>query len=161
LNLEITENVVMSDALSTVSIRQELRELGVKLSIDDFGTGYSSLAYLKRFPVDFLKVDRSFVGHIGEDGGTEDLLIISGIVSLARNLVFTVIAEGVETIDQLERLQELGCDLAQGYYFSKPLPGPEIEDLLSEIGASGEPGQAGAEALRPLPGSAGSSGFSI
>ncbi|MDP9426482.1 MAG: EAL domain-containing protein [Actinomycetota bacterium] len=122
LELEITESVVMDDAPMTANIFRELKALGVRLSIDDFGTGYSSLSYLKRFSVDYLKIDRSFVGNIGLTGeSSEDAVIVSGIVSLAQDLGLKVVAEGVETVEQLLRFREMGCDLAQGYYF---FPGP-------------------------------------
>ncbi|QIN77579.1 EAL domain-containing protein [Rubrobacter marinus] len=131
LDLEITESVVMDDAPATANIFRELKDLGVRLSIDDFGTGYSSLAYLRRFPVDYLKVDRSFVGNIGRTGeSSEDVVIVGGIVSLARDLGLRVVAEGVETAEQLARLREMGSDLAQGFYFSRPLPEGAMDELL-------------------------------
>ena len=137
LDLEITESVVMDDAPTTANILRELKALGVRLSIDDFGTGYSSLSYLKRFPVDYLKVDRSFVGNIGQAGGSsEDAVIVDNIVSLARGLGLRVVAEGVETAEQLARLREMGCDLAQGYYFSRPLPEGAMDEMLRSPGGT-------------------------
>ena len=133
LDLEITESVLMDDAPTTANILSELKALGVGLSIDDFGTGYSSFSYLKRFPVDYLKVDRSFVGNIGRAGESEDAVIVGGIVSLARDLGLSVVAEGVETAEQLLTLREMGCDLAQGYFFSKPLPEGAMDDLLRSL----------------------------
>ena len=132
LSLEITESVVMEDAQGTIVTLRELKALGVELSIDDFGTGYSSLSYLKRFPVDYLKIDRSFVEELKEDA--EDTMLVSGIIRLAHTLGTRVVAEGVESAEQLQRLQELGCDLAQGYYFSKPLPGEAVPELLANAG---------------------------
>ncbi len=118
LNLEITESVVMEDAPSTLATLQELKELGVNLTIDDFGTGYLSLSRLRRFPVGYLKIDRSFVVGLGKD--PDDTVLVSGMVSLAHSLGLKVVAEGVETAEQLARLREMGCEFAQGYYFSKP-----------------------------------------
>ena len=128
LILEITENTVMENAPSTIDCLQELHALGIKLAIDDFGTGYSSMSYLRRFPVDYVKIDRSFVEELGEE---TDEVVASGIVSLVRALNMKAIAEGVETAQQLARLQEMGCDLAQGYYFSEPLPREEVPALLA------------------------------
>jgi EAL domain-containing protein (putative c-di-GMP-specific phosphodiesterase class I) len=128
LHLEITESTAMSDAPATVAMLEELKALGVRVVIDDFGTGYSSLSYLERFPVDYVKIDRSFVGRVEEDPGATAL--VSGMVSLAHALSLEVIAEGVETNGQLVRLQGTGCDLAQGFYFSEPLPGEAVGTLL-------------------------------
>ena len=132
LTLELTENLLMADV--EVSIRKlgELKALGVKLSIDDFGTGYSGLSYLKRFPVDELKIDRSFVRDIGADG--ESASIVQAIISLAHDLDLTVIAEGVETVEQMAYLQDNGCDELQGYYFSRPLPALECRSYLDTGG---------------------------
>jgi diguanylate cyclase len=102
--------------------------LGVRVAIDDFGTGYSSLSYLERFPVDSLKVDRSFIGSLGRDPGAT--VLVRAMIDLAHALGSRVIAEGVETDEQLRRVRELGCDLAQGYHFSRPLPGEEAGALL-------------------------------
>jgi predicted signal transduction protein with EAL and GGDEF domain len=128
LFLEITESTAMSDALATAATLEELQDLGVRTIIDDFGTGYSSLSYLERFPVDYIKIDRSFVGGLGVEPGAA--VLVSGVISLAHALDLKVIAEGVETQEQLERLRETGCDLAQGYYFAKPLSGEEAGALL-------------------------------
>lgn len=119
LVLEITETAAVDDTRSTAGFLQELKGLGIQLAIDDFGTGYSSLSYLKHLPVDFLKIDRSFVRGLGQD--IKDTKIVSTIIELSHALGSRVIAEGVETAEQLMQLQELGCTLAQGYYFSKPL----------------------------------------
>jgi diguanylate cyclase (GGDEF)-like protein/PAS domain S-box-containing protein len=128
LHLEITESTAMSDAPATVATLEDLKALGVRMVIDDFGTGYSSLSYLERFPVDYVKIDRSFVGKVEEDPGATDLVF--GMVSLAHALGIKVIAEGVETEGQLVRLQRMRCDLAQGIYFSEPLSGEAVGMLL-------------------------------
>jgi diguanylate cyclase (GGDEF)-like protein/PAS domain S-box-containing protein len=127
--LEITESVLMDDADTAVAVLQRLRALGVHLSVDDFGTGYSSLAYLRRFPVDALKVDRSFVAGLGED--PEDSAIVEAVVSMAHSLRLLVVAEGVETDEQLARLRDLGCELAQGFYFAAPVPPAALDPLNS------------------------------
>lgn len=128
LVLEITESVVMQDARSTIATFEGLTSLGARLAIDDFGTGYSSLSYLRRFPVDYLKIDRSFVEKLGKD--PDDAVITSGIIGLAHTLGIRVIAEGTETAAQLTWLRELECDLAQGDYFSEPLPSEAATTLL-------------------------------
>jgi diguanylate cyclase (GGDEF)-like protein/PAS domain S-box-containing protein len=128
LHLEITESTAMGDAPATVATLEEFKELGVRIAIDDFGTGYSSLSYLERFPVNYVKIDRSFVGKLGKDQGTAAL--VSGMIQLAHSLSLKVIAEGVETEEQLKRLQGLGCDLAQGHYFSEPIPCQAVSPLL-------------------------------
>jgi diguanylate cyclase (GGDEF)-like protein/PAS domain S-box-containing protein len=130
LHLEITETTAMSDAPATVAMLEELKALGVRLVIDDFGTGYSSLSYLQRFPVDYVKIDRSFVGGLEEDTGATAL--VSGMISLAHALDIEVIAEGVESTDQLERLEAVRCDLVQGYYFSSPLPREAMDAFLED-----------------------------
>ncbi|MDQ3921872.1 MAG: EAL domain-containing protein [Actinomycetota bacterium] len=129
LGLEITESVVMEEASSTIVTLRKLRALGLQLAIDDFGTGYSSMSYLKRFPVDYVKIDRSFVEDLGK--GTEYEIIASGMVSLARALNMKAIAEGVESAKQLARLREMGCEMAQGYYFSEPIPAEEASALFA------------------------------
>ena len=128
LTLEITESSAMENAEHTISILSKTRKLGVTLSIDDFGTGYSSLSYLHRLPFDSLKIDRSFV--MEADKHTENQQILQTIMSLANNLNLKVIAEGIETEEQLRLLQNLKCDFGQGYLFSKPLPKDEVENLL-------------------------------
>jgi diguanylate cyclase (GGDEF)-like protein len=128
LKLEITESVVMANAEAAIVMLERLRALGVSLSIDDFGTGYSSLSYLHRLPVNILKVDRSFVGRMS--AGDENAEIVRTIIVLARNLGMEVVAEGIETREQLEQLRELNCDYGQGYFFSKPLSGVAAGALI-------------------------------
>jgi EAL domain-containing protein (putative c-di-GMP-specific phosphodiesterase class I) len=128
LHLEVTEGVIMAEPEAATAMLVGLRELGVGLPLDDFGTGYSSLAYLHRFPITSLKIDRSFVNRVASGG--EDEVIVRTIVSLAHNLGMDVIAEGVETAEQLERLTALGCEFGQGFYFSKPVPAEEASQLL-------------------------------
>jgi EAL domain-containing protein (putative c-di-GMP-specific phosphodiesterase class I) len=128
LELELTESTIMRNAEEAVLMLNELHALGIGLAIDDFGTGYSSLSYLKRFPVDRLKIDRSFVSDIGVSG--DDETITSAIIALAHSLKLQVIAEGVETSAQLDFLKERACDEMQGYYFSRPIPRDEIPGLL-------------------------------
>jgi EAL domain-containing protein (putative c-di-GMP-specific phosphodiesterase class I) len=130
LEIELTESMVMNDVDQAVAILCDLKAIGIKMSIDDFGTGYSSLAYLKRFPIDVLKIDQSFVRDIALDA--DDAAIVTSIISLAHNLRLTVIAEGVETEDQLEYLRRHGCDAIQGYYFSRPVPSSAFEKLVLE-----------------------------
>jgi len=124
LRLEITESLAMRDAEATVATLTALRALGVHVAIDDFGTGYSSLAYLKRLPVDALKIDKSFIDDLAAD--TADAAIIEAIIALSHTLGLLVIAEGVETVQQADRLRVLGCNLAQGYYFARPIPAEAI-----------------------------------
>ncbi|MDQ3303431.1 MAG: EAL domain-containing protein, partial [Actinomycetota bacterium] len=130
LQLEITERAVMDDAESAIERLRELKSLGVSLTIDDYGMGYSCLYYLKRMPVDALKIDRTFVAGLGKD--PRDEAILSGTVGLGHALGLKVVAEGVESGEQLARLREMGCDLAQGYYLGRPLPGAAALKLLEE-----------------------------
>ena len=129
LCLEITETAIMHDADSAAALLAEVKALGVRVAIDDFGTGYSSLAYLRRLPVDTLKIDRAFVN--GLDGSAEDSAIVTAAVKLAHALQLGVVAEGVETPHQLARLQAMDCEKAQGYYFSAPVPAPAIAQLAA------------------------------
>ena len=126
--LELTESLLMHDVEGSVALLGELVGLGVALSIDDFGTGYSSLAYLKRFPLHELKIDKSFVDGLGRD--TNDTAIVAAVVALAHALELSVVAEGVETADQVQRLRTLGCQQAQGYHFARPGPAETIDALL-------------------------------
>lgn len=128
LELELTETFLMQDSKSTALVLQALKELGLKLALDDFGTGYSSLSYMKRFPIDTLKIDRSFVRDLTTDA--DDASIVSAVVNMGKSLHMGVVAEGVETRDQLKFLQEHGCPEAQGYYFSHPLSGNKFAGLL-------------------------------
>jgi diguanylate cyclase (GGDEF)-like protein/PAS domain S-box-containing protein len=131
LQLEITEGAVAYDnAQNANNTLWNLKTLGVQLAIDDFGMGYSSLSYLKRFPVDLLKIDRSFVRELGKD--LKDTKIVAAIIHLARALDLKVIAEGVETAEQVEQLRKMKCDMVQGSYFSKPLPSGAVSDLLQQ-----------------------------
>jgi diguanylate cyclase (GGDEF)-like protein/PAS domain S-box-containing protein len=129
LELEITEGVLLRDLERTTATLRGLSEMGLLLTIDDFGTGYSSLSYLKRFPIDRVKIDRSFVSDIGQDDDSS--AIVWGIINLARGLSLEVTAEGVERPEQVEFLREYGCDAAQGFYFSRPLDAAEFERWLS------------------------------
>jgi len=131
LELEITETIAMQDHANTVETLQRLKEAGVTLSIDDFGTGYSSLSYLRSFPIDALKIDRSFVKDIvseDEKGG-----IVGAILAIARELGLRVVAEGVETETQLEFLQRQGCDTAQGYLLARPTPLSRLGEAFADL----------------------------
>ena len=128
VELEITESFLMENIDEATRTLRALNNLGVDISIDDFGTGYSSLIYLKRFPIDTLKIDRSFVTDIATD--RDDATIVKAIITLAHSLQMKVIAEGVETEEQLAFLRQHGCDQYQGYYFSKPLPASELISVL-------------------------------
>ena len=128
LKLEITESIAMTDVETTISLLMRLKALNLQISIDDFGTGYSSLSYLHRFPTDTIKVDRSFVSRMGDE--SEDAHIVQTIIMLGHNLGMNIVAEGVETPDQLARLRSLKCEYGQGYYFSRPIPHDAAERLL-------------------------------
>jgi EAL domain-containing protein (putative c-di-GMP-specific phosphodiesterase class I) len=130
LDLEITETIAMHNAEESIGVMRQLKSMGVGLSLDDFGTGYSSLSYLKRFPIDVLKIDKSFVRDIPEDAN--DLAIVSAIIAMAHALGLKVIAEGVETNAQWHFLRDCGTQLAQGYYFGRPLPATDLEGLLGQ-----------------------------
>ncbi|HZX25782.1 MAG TPA: EAL domain-containing protein [Telluria sp.] len=130
LEIELTESLFMSDIAQAVEVLHQMKALGIKLSIDDFGTGYSSLSYLSRFPIDVLKIDRSFVNDIARDAS--DAAIVASIIALAHNLQLNVIAEGVESPEQLHYLRRHGCDEMQGYYFSKPLAASDFAQLLRQ-----------------------------
>ncbi len=130
LRLEITESVVMQDAEATISTLRQLKAIGIQLAIDDFGTGYSSLSYLKRFPIDTLKIDRSFVDGVGEDA--QNTAIVRSVVALAKALSLCVTSEGIETAAQEAYLRELGCDYGQGYLYARPQAAEHIGPLLRE-----------------------------
>jgi EAL domain-containing protein (putative c-di-GMP-specific phosphodiesterase class I) len=130
LELEITETMLMQDFTQTIEALQELNELGVRLTVDDFGTGYSSLAYLKRFPIDSLKIDSSFVREL--EPGSDNEAIVRAILALAKTLKLKVIAEGVETLEQATLLHKMGCYHMQGFWYAKPQSEKEIACLLSK-----------------------------
>ena len=134
LELEITESVIVADPMRARAILNRLSEMGVVLAIDDYGTGYSSLGYLKRLPIDEMKIDRSFVMQMADD--RNDAAIVRSTVELGRNLGLKVVAEGVETAAAWAHLKALGCDFAQGYYLSKPVPAAEIAALVAAGGSS-------------------------
>ncbi len=140
LDLELTETYLMDDMNVTVQRLKELKKIGVQLSIDDFGTGYSSLGYLKSFPIDSIKIDKSFVDNVPND--RDDTTIVRAIVGLSHNLGYGLVAEGVETAEQHRFLQQLGCESFQGYLFSKPLDTKNLETLLRQT-------RAEAKASRP------------
>ncbi len=130
LELEITESTLMHNIDRVIGIMDQITGMGVALSLDDFGTGYSSLSYLKRFPIDTLKIDRSFTMGIPHDAN--DCAIASTIISIGQQLKHKVIAEGVETQEQLDFLRKSGCDEVQGYLLSRPLAAPQFEDVLRD-----------------------------
>jgi diguanylate cyclase (GGDEF)-like protein len=130
VKLELTESAIMENAETAIEMLSEIRELGIQISIDDFGTGYSSLSYLHRFPIDMLKVDRSFVSSM--EDGTENGEIVRTVIALAKTLGLSVVAEGIETIHQLHQLRVLGCEYGQGYLFARPVPVDEVEKILAD-----------------------------
>jgi diguanylate cyclase (GGDEF)-like protein/PAS domain S-box-containing protein len=132
LELELTETYLLQNAASTATVLRALKQLGVRLALDDFGTGYSSLSHLRRFPIDILKIDRSFVGDLTADAG--DASIVSAVISMGKSLHMVVVAEGVETAEQLAFLQNNACPEGQGYYFSQAVPAPEFMQLLERNG---------------------------
>jgi EAL domain-containing protein (putative c-di-GMP-specific phosphodiesterase class I) len=130
LELELTETVLMRDADGSQSTLHDLKQLGVKLIVDDFGTGYSSLSYLKQFPIDVLKIDRSFVLNLRPE--SDNGIIVTAVAGMGRNLKLRVVAEGVETRDQCRFLRSRKCDEGQGFYFSPPLPPEQFGKFLKE-----------------------------
>ncbi|MHB1204675.1 MAG: EAL domain-containing protein, partial [Rhodospirillaceae bacterium] len=128
LELEITESMLMNDVEAAITRMQSVRDLGCGLSIDDFGTGYSSLSYLSRFPITTLKIDRAFVKDVQENQNTKE--IARAIIGLSRGLNLEVVAEGAELLEHVEFLKDNGCDIIQGFYFSKPLPAKDFEKKL-------------------------------
>jgi EAL domain-containing protein (putative c-di-GMP-specific phosphodiesterase class I) len=128
LILEITESVFVTDGERALIVLNDLKALGVKLALDDFGTGYSSLSYLLQFPVDIVKIDKIFVAGLGRDRTNQ--AVVAAIVQLAHDLGSTVVAEGVETIEQHQELAQLGADFCQGFYFARPMPAVNIDALM-------------------------------
>lgn len=135
LELELTESMLMENAEEAVKMLRKLKDRGIHISIDDFGTGYSSLSYLKRFPIDALKIDRSFINEVNTN--PDDASIATSIILMGRSLRLKVIAEGVETRNQLSFLRVMQCDQVQGYFFSPPVPEPKARELLVSLGAGG------------------------
>jgi EAL domain-containing protein (putative c-di-GMP-specific phosphodiesterase class I) len=131
LVLEITESAVMKDAVYAQKILRDLKERGIALAIDDYGTGHSSLAHLKRLPVDELKIDKSFIVSLSEDA-TEDSVIVRSTIELGHNMGLKVIAEGVENAEAWDMLKRFGCDMAQGYFVSRPLPSADFVAWMSD-----------------------------
>jgi EAL domain-containing protein (putative c-di-GMP-specific phosphodiesterase class I) len=129
--------VLIEDPDATLQTLSELKELGVRLVLDDFGTGYSSLAHVKRFPIDLLKIDRSFVAGLGQD--QEDSAIVTAVISMARSVGVGAVAEGVETPEQAAHLRLLGCPMAQGYLAARPLAPEAAAALIEESGVVDEP----------------------
>src|SRR6185437_8331142 len=128
LELEVTETFLMRDSNSTAAVLQSLSDLGVGIALDDFGTGYSSLSHLKRFPIDTLKIDQSFVRNLAAD--PDDASIVSAVIGMGKGLRIRVVAEGVETREQLAFLRRQGCPEGQGYYFSRPVGARQFGQLL-------------------------------
>jgi EAL domain-containing protein (putative c-di-GMP-specific phosphodiesterase class I) len=128
IELEFTESVLMDNGDKNIHILRSLKEMGILLSMDDFGTGYSSLSYLKNFPIDKIKIDRSFIKDVTEN--TDNMKIVKAIISLAHSLSLKVIAEGVENGEQLDILKKLGCHEVQGFYLAEPMPLESITGML-------------------------------
>jgi EAL domain-containing protein (putative c-di-GMP-specific phosphodiesterase class I) len=130
LELEVTESIMLQNMEKTIGTLQRLNNLGIHISIDDFGTGYSSLSYIKKLPIQTLKIDQSFVSDITIN--LDDAAIATAVITLAQSLRLNVIAEGVETLEQMELLDGLNCPEMQGYFFSRPLPAPKVTGLLAD-----------------------------
>lgn len=129
LELEITESSLVENSETVMNVLNQIKERDINISLDDFGTGYSSLSYLAEFPIDILKIDRSFVSKIGE---AKQDAIVSAMVAMGKAMGMKVVAEGIETEQQLDFLRQLGCDIAQGYLFSKPLPEQQATEFLEQ-----------------------------
>jgi len=142
LELEITESTMLANPARTKAVLGQLHALGIRLSIDDFGTGYSSLAYLRRLPIDEIKIDRSFVMNMDEEA--DDVAIVRSTIDLGRNLGLEVVAEGVETQAIWDKLRELGCSVAQGYFLSRPVPPEQLAEWLVERRGDAPSGEAAA-----------------
>jgi EAL domain-containing protein (putative c-di-GMP-specific phosphodiesterase class I) len=134
LELEITESVLLQENENNLAMLHQLRGLGARIALDDFGTGYSSLSYLRMFPFDRIKIDRSFVKEL--PGNTECVMIIRAMVDLAKGLNMAITAEGIETREQLAHLTADGCTEGQGYWFSRPCPAAELDDMLTRSWAA-------------------------
>jgi len=128
LTLEVTESVFVRDGERALFVLNDLKDIGVKLALDDFGTGYSSLGYLRRFPVDTVKIDQEFVAHLAEDPASHT--IVTAVIALAHGLGMTVVSEGVETAAQHRELTALGCDACQGFYFAAPMTASSLNRLI-------------------------------
>ncbi|PKK94075.1 MAG: hypothetical protein CVV61_01460 [Tenericutes bacterium HGW-Tenericutes-6] len=127
-NIEITETAIISDIEKSIHVIQTLKRLGFTIALDDFGTGYSSLTYLQRLPIDTIKIDRSFISTIKEN--TEEFFVLKYMIDLAHHLKLSVVAEGIETIEQKDMVKKYNVDYAQGYYFCKPMPQERIIEVL-------------------------------
>lgn len=136
LELEITEGLLMENSELNLAILSKLKRMGISIAIDDFGTGYSSLSYLKRFPIDVLKIDRSFVNDITAD--PDDAAIANAVIALGKSLHLSIVAEGVETEQQLDYLRGMGCHIAQGFLLSKPLTAAAFETWWRQNTASND-----------------------
>jgi EAL domain-containing protein (putative c-di-GMP-specific phosphodiesterase class I) len=134
LDIEITESAAMQNAEQSLAIMRKLKEMGVRISIDDFGTGYSSLSYLKRFPIDTVKIDQNFVRDLAQS--SNDAAIVTAVISMARALKLGVIAEGVETTEQLDFLKREQCETIQGFLYSRPVPAEEFGAALRSAGVA-------------------------
>jgi EAL domain-containing protein (putative c-di-GMP-specific phosphodiesterase class I) len=130
LTLEVTESVFVRDGERALFVLNDLKDIGVKLALDDFGTGYSSLGYLRRFPVDTVKIDREFVAHLAEDAASHT--IVTAVIALAHGLGMTVVSEGVETAAQHRELTALGCDSCQGFYFERPMTASRFGTVIQQ-----------------------------
>jgi EAL domain-containing protein (putative c-di-GMP-specific phosphodiesterase class I) len=130
LEVELTESLVMHDVNRTIDVLRGLKQMGVTVAVDDFGTGYSSLSYLRRLPIGVIKIDRAFIEHISDN--PDDAAIAKAIIALAKSLQLKTVAEGVETGEQADFLRRHGCDVMQGFYFSRPLPADKFIELLRE-----------------------------
>ena len=128
LTLEVTESVFVRDSKRALTVLNDLKDLGVLIALDDFGTGYCSLSYLNQFPVDIVKIDRTFIANLGLDPVTD--IIVTAVVQLAHALQMSVIAEGIETLDQHRTVTALGCDAGQGFFFARPMPAGNVDTLL-------------------------------
>jgi EAL domain-containing protein (putative c-di-GMP-specific phosphodiesterase class I) len=136
LELELTESLLLDATADTKQQLERLKQLGLTLAMDDFGTGYSSLSYLKKFPIDVIKIDRSFIKDIPDN--QDDMEITSAVIAMAHNLKLQVVAEGVETAAQLAFLRRNRCDIGQGYLFDKPIPGAQLASSLQRYPCRGE-----------------------